>query len=632
MPRQCLQPRPGAARRWWATLAGFAALVAMAIAPPSGAKAASGLANLPALQPVMQCASLTSLNLTGVTDGTVTITSATVIPAGAMAAGYTVPAPACDVKGVIGPGTNMFELILPTQGWTQRYLQSGCGGLCGMIGLNPTEASTCTPVTNGQIAIAATDMGHEGNTLPKSTTPWETDPQAKIDFAYRGQHVTAQVSKAIIAKFYGQAAKVSYFDGCSDGGREALMEAQRYPDDFDGIAAGAPANDLVVLNTYHHGWNIYSNIDPSTQTYILLADKLPLLHAAVLAACDGLDGVVDGVIDDPRACHFNPETLLCTTGQDASTCLSAAEVAVVRKLHEGPVDQYGRHLEQPVAHEWGSELERTLFVPATAAGPAGDVNFIIPFLQYLDLYNGSAHPELSNFSNSNNAVSIYYPALVDLFTVTPFWQEVQTSRYSAATDPDLSAFERHGGKLILWHGWEDQHITPQGTLQYWYKMKDYMGGDRVERFSRLYMFPGIPHCGGATQMGVPVDGPNVFDILTPVMAWVETGTEPGTIVASGTNVLTGAAVTRPVYPYPTVARYTGSGSIDVAANFRPYTPRTEPYVPWHWIGERLYSPGYEQQCQASGGQLVCTGGDNYSDYRPDRDGGGRDGGWQEGLR
>jgi feruloyl esterase len=580
--------------------------------PHGHAKAAQSLANLPAVMPAIACSAITSLNLAGVTDGTVTITSATVLPASTNESQFTLPAPACDVKGTIGPGTNKFELLLPTQGWTQRYLQSGCGGLCGNIGLNPTEASTCVPVTGGQIAIAATDMGHEGNYLPNSTTTWETDPQAKIDFAYRGQHVTSQVAKAIIARFYGRPAKYTYFDGCSDGGREALMEVQRYPDDFDGIAAGAPANDLDVLNTYHHGWNIYSNIDPSTQQYILLAGKLPLLHAAVLAACDALDGVVDNVIDDPRACHFNPASLLCAPAQDASTCLSAAEVAVVRKLHEGPVDQFGRHLEQPIAHEWGSELEWTLFVPANAEGPAGDVNFIIPFLQYLAFYNGSAHPELSSFSSTDNAVSLYYPALVELFTVTPFRQNVQTQRYDAATDPDLTPFQRRGGKLILWHGWEDQHITPQGTLQYWSKMAEYMGEERVETFSKLYMFPCIPHCGGATQPGVTVDGPNVFDILTPVMAWVETGTKPGVIVATGMPS-PGVTRTRPVYPYPTVARYTGTGSTDVAANFAPYTPRMKPYVATNWIGVRLYSPGYEQSCQAQNGQLVCVGGDNYDE-------------------
>ena len=196
---------------------------------------------------------------------------------------------------------------------------------------------------------------------------------------------------------------------------------------------------------------------------------------------------------------------------------------------------------------------------------------------------------------------------------------MQTSRYDAATDPDLLQFERRGGKLILWHGWEDQHITPQGTLQYWYKMKDYMGDGQVERFARLYMFPGIPHCGGASQPGVHVDGPNVFDVLTPMMAWVETNTPPGTIVASGTTA-TGATRTRPVYPYPAVARYTGSGSTDVAASFFSYPPRTEPYVSWHSLSERLYVPGYEQSCKVSNGQLVCTGGNNYGAYRPDRDG------------
>jgi feruloyl esterase len=396
------------------------------------------------------------------------------------------------------------------------------------------------------------------------------------------------------------------------------MEAQRYPDDFDGIAAGAPANDLVVLNTYHHGWNNFANIDPTTQTYILLAGRLPLLHQAVLAACDGIDGVVDGVIDDPRACHFNPATLLCPTGQtDTSECLTAAEVAAVRRLHDGPVNGLGKHLEQPIAHEWGSELQWTLFIPATASGPGGDINFVIPFLQYLDYYNGS-----NDLTVSGSSVASFYPALLTLFEVTPFAQQVTTQRYDAATDPDLTPFEKNGGKLILWHGWEDQHITPQGTIQYWNQMKEYMGDKQVERFARLYMFPGIPHCAMASQPGVTVDGPNTFDILSPVMAWVETGTVPDAIVAS--TVSNGVTTrTRPVYPYPTVARYTGSGSTNDAANFVPYTPRSVPFVSSRWIGDHLYSPGYEQNCYSlagaggeSSGQLICTGGNNYGAYPP----------------
>ncbi|MFL9961434.1 tannase/feruloyl esterase family alpha/beta hydrolase [Paraburkholderia sediminicola] len=170
------------------------------------------------------------------------------------------------MKGTIGPGASLFELQLPTQVWTQRYLQAGCGGLCGNLSVNAPMASTCVPVTNRQIAMAATDMGHEGG----HDGSWALNARAKVDFAYRGEHATARVAKAIINKFYARPAKYSYIDGSSDGAREALMEAQRLPDDFDGIAAGAPANDLIVQTTLPHAWPAVINVDPKTGKYILL--------------------------------------------------------------------------------------------------------------------------------------------------------------------------------------------------------------------------------------------------------------------------------------------------------------------------------------------------------------------------
>lgn len=558
-----------------------------AVASSSGSTA-TGLANLPAVLPAMNCAAVTSLDLSGVTDGTVTITSATVLAAGTVVGQNALPAAVCDVKGTIGPGASLFELQLPTQGWTQRYLQAGCGGLCGNLSVNAPMASTCVPVTDGQIAMAATDMGHEG----ANDGSWAVSPQAKIDFAYRAEHATAQVAKAIINKFYARPAKYAYFDGCSDGGREALMEAQRYPDDFDGIAAGAPASDLIVQNTFHHAWGAAANIDPKTGKYILLAGKLPLVHAAVLAACDGLDGVVDGVIDNPEVCHFNPSTMLCKKGQDPSTCLSQAEADVVRAIHDGATDANGIHLEQPISREWGGELNWSLFVPATADGPSGSIMFVMPFFQYLDYFNGSK----TTFAFSDFK-----------FTLENFLKTMPVSSYLSATDPDLSPFARHGGKLLMWHGLEDQHITPEGTIEYYEQMKYVMGADKVDQFTRLYLFPGVAHCGGG-------EGPNTFDIMTTVMAWAETGTKPGKIVASIVNSSGQTTRTRPVFPYPSVAHYTGSGSTDDASNFVASTPSQDPRLNLHWAGEWLYSPGYESWCQAQGSTLVCKGGNGWSDY------------------
>ena len=559
---------------------------------PNAANAAStaGLANLPAVMPAMSCPSVAALDLSGVTDGTVTITSAVLLPAGTVVGNNTLPAPVCDVKGTIGPGASLFELQLPTQGWTQRYLQTGCGGLCGNLSVNAPMASTCVPVTNGTIAMAATDMGHEGG----NDGSWALDPKAKLDFAYRAEHATAQVAKAIIGKFYARPARYAYFDGCSDGGREALMEAQRFPDDFDGIAAGAPANDLIVQNTFHHAWPNAVNTDPKTGNAILLAGKLPMLHAAVLKACDGLDGVVDGVIDNPRACHFDPATIVCAQGQSTATCLMPQEADVVRRIHDGATTADGMRLEPLVSREWGSELNWTLFVPASATAQSGTIGFVLPFLRYLDYYNAS------------------YPsaAIGDLkFTLDGFAKTVPVSIYLAATDPDLSRFAGHGGKLLLWHGLEDQHISPRSSIEYYEAMKRYMGDARVDRFARFYLFPGVAHCGGG-------QGPNVFDILSPLMAWTETGATPGRIVASIVDANGNTTRTRPVFPYPATARYTGSGSTDDAANFVVDAPRADPFVDLHWAGEWLYSPGYEAQCQVQDSQLVCKGGNGWHAYRP----------------
>ncbi|MGW0825936.1 tannase/feruloyl esterase family alpha/beta hydrolase [Streptomyces sp. NPDC002845] len=540
-------------------------------AAPRPAATADGLADLPAVQPVMDCADVTGLDLDGVTDAPVTISSAKVVTTGAAA-------PYCEVRGTIAPA-DTFVMRLPTNGWTQRYVQTGCGGLCGTADINYGQASTCPVVKDGTVASATTDMGHQG----LNDGSWALDnPQAQIDFAYRGVHVTSQVAKAVIGRFYGKRPAYSYFTGCSDGGREALMEAQRYPDDFDGIAAGAPANNMVVQNTFHHAWNVLANKDADGD-YILLADKLPLIHQAVLNACDALDGLTDGLLGDPRQCDFDPKTLVCKAGQDPSTCLTEAQAGVVQRLHDGATDARGRKLEPAVSHEWGSELAWTLFVPARQGQTVASENFVTSFTRYL-AHTNAPDPDFQ---------------LSDLkFTVDSFWKTVQSSSYLAALDPDLGAFEKSGGKLLLWHGWNDQHIAPRGTLAYYDALRKAVGAKKTDRFAKLYMFPGVAHCGGG-------EGPDTFDVLTPVMAWTETATKPGKIIAS--NITDGTVTrTRPVYPYPRVARYDGTGSADDASNFVAVTPRTKPDADaYDWVGKRLFSSDYQTWCRVVDGKLVC---------------------------
>jgi hypothetical protein len=554
------------------------AAAALMILMPGADAQAGAIANLAAVLPVMQCGAVTSMDLSsigGVVGGTVTISSATIVPASA-----TNPAEYCAVTGNIGAGLNTFIMRLPTKGWTQRYLQTGCGGLCGNANINYGQSTGCVPITNGTIASAATDMGGPGG-----PNRFFDAPVSQIDFAYRGQHVTAEVAKAIIAKFYGRRPAYSYFSGCSDGGREALMEAQRYPDDFDGIAAGAPASNLIVQNTYHHGWRVLTNLtDPTNNSsFVLLAGSLPYIHAKVVAACDALDGVSDGVIDDPRACEFDTNTLVCANNGNETGCLTQAQADVVNRIHDGAVTSDGVRLEPKISTEWGSELDWTIFVPAgQGAWPAAN-GFVTGFGGYLVWFNA------------------YYPnyQLADLkFTVPGFKDTVKTSVYLSAENPDLRPFARHGGKLLLYHGWADQHISPQGTIKYWNTVNEVLGEEVVDQFARFYLFPGMAHCGGGV-------GPNTFDIVTPLMSWVEMGTPPYDIVAANSSTSTA----RPVYPYPQVARLKLPGlDPKVASNFAPFTPKHEPHVSTSFLGNYLFSPDYPQeQCHASGTTLVCSG-------------------------
>ncbi|PWJ26831.1 feruloyl esterase [Branchiibius hedensis] len=548
-----------------------ATATATSTSPAKTRIAANGLAELDYLKPVVTCADVLGMHVTDDNGDAVKFSASTAVTTGTTQ-------PYCKVTGTIAPA-NQFEIHLPLNGWSQRYVQTGCGGLCGSVNVNVTQGATCPLVVDGSLVTAATDMGHEGG----NDGSWAlNNPQAVIDFAYRSQHVLSIVTKKVIKKFYGKAPAYSYFDGCSDGGREALMEAQRYPDDFDGIAAGAPANNMAVQNTIHHAWNVLTNLDSSGK-FILLADKLPIIHAAVLAKCDGIDGVKDGLLQNPTQCNFDPYSLVCAKGQTAN-CLTKAEAGVVWRLHNGATDKKGTRLEPAIAHEWGSELDWTLFVPSAQGQTPMSANFALSYLRYLvDPNNQNPNLQLTDFK----------------FTTQEFWKAVQSSSYEASLDPNLTGFQASGGKLLLWHGWEDQHISPQNTLAYYDAVKKTMGTVRANSFVKLYLFPGVAHCGGG-------EGPNQFDVLTPVMAWTESGRTPTKIIASRIDQTSGAVtMTRPVYPYPQQVRWTGKGSTNDAKNFVAYTPRVLTGTDYRWVGQRLFSEGYQTTCTVDGVSLVC---------------------------
>jgi feruloyl esterase len=532
--------------------AAAAPAVAQDSRPTNGSGTSLSLAPLPVLTPRLDCAAMAGIDVSPAVGAGTGITSAA--PATAPA-GYSV----CDVKGVIAPQIQ-FEVQLPTQTYRQRYLQTGCGGLCGTLAINAPAAVGCAPLADGSFATASDNQGHVGGGSADGN--FGNDPALRIDFAFRADHLTALAAKALITAFYGQAPRYSYFDGCSQGGHEGLTEAQRFPDEFDGILAGAPASITTELNAFNQPWLARVDFD-ATGHVILPASKLPALHNAVMARCDGIDGLVDGQLDDPRLCPFDPATLACLSNVDNPDCLTPAQLTVVNKIYSGAVDARGRHL-YPGGQPFGSELAWAPWMIPT--NPAAAQNSTIAWRI------GNGWVKYLAFE-PNPPVTF---TLNDLaFDQATFARVRRLAGLYDAIDPDLSAFQRSGGKLIVWHGWADQAIPPTGTVAYYQAVQDRMGGlTATQAFARLFMLPGMYHCGGGT-------GPNAFDLLTPLLNWVESGAAPDRVVAS---LSSGGQVvrTRPVFPYPLVARYGGSGSTDDAANFvaaRPERP-VDDHFPW----------------------------------------------------
>lgn len=504
----------------------------------------------------------------------------------------------CTVNGTLAPAVN-FQVTLPMKTWTQRYLQCGCMGLCGMIMPMSFASDGCKVFFEGGFAQAATDMGHSQND-PDS---WGEDPEKRADFAYKAQHITGQAARLLIKTFYGQSEKYSYFNGCSDGGREALMQAERYPGNFDGIIAGAPAMLFQVQNTLFHGWQARSNTD-ANGSVILLSAKLPIIAQAVLAACDTLDGVKDGLISNPAACKFDPATVQCPAGTtNTSQCLTATEVEVVRKLYAGPQDIHTAAYLTAGQPLYGSEMNWDgVYVAAQPNDTLFSVSIALPVLRYLA-----------------------FPVSMPNFTINDlqFTQETLNAlrprhHLFDATNTKMQEFFKAGRKLILWHGMADPQISPSNTISYYHALIRDLGQEVVSNFTRLYLLPGMSHCFGG-------NGLNSLDLLTPMMKWVEEGTAPWEIMASNASQplppgpppgpggqggfppkkqgggppkppggmaappSSGPTMTRPLYPYPFTSQYIGDGSIYDGTNWRQGPPLE--YMPTrNWYGADLFGP------------------------------------------
>ena len=539
-----------------------------------------GLANLPPLKASVECAQLVGTDFSDQVGAQAHVVKAEISQQNG--ASY------CIIRTLIEPHIQS-EYRLPLKGWTQRYLQTGCGGLCGRVDIHLEHTEGCIATDNHAVALGTTDMGHASRGMGDGE--FGHDPQARIDFAYRGVHLTALLGKAIVQKFYSVPAKYSYFTGCSDGGREALIEAQRFPEDFDGIGAGAPAMNFVIQNSFYHAWQATSNTDASGKT-ILTADKLPLLHKAVLKACDALDGQVDGIINDPRQCHFDPAVLQCPDHQaDQSTCLSAQQVATVKKLYAGPVDSQGKHFTIG-GPQYGSELSwEGVFVTKSAAQKVPSTFMALDSIKNLIFEKPTAPDYSINDFQFTSAQFDQIRALHSLYD---------------ATNPDLSAFAKKGGKLILWHGWSDPHISPINTIAYYTSVNQLLGKERASSFTRLFLFPGMYHC----RMG---DGPSEFDLLTSLMRWTENNQAPTTLVAHTMSLppfkmgelppkMDGpppqglshdmplppmgmkpnkAEKTRLIFAYPTFAVYKGSGNPTDVNNYSPQTTNEPENYDWY---------------------------------------------------
>lgn len=507
------------------------------------------------LQAAPDCQTISKLALPATT-----FTGASTVAAGAFNTPEGRPIPKlpafCRVTGVIKPSSDSdirFEVWMPSEHWNGKFQGVGNGGFAGSI----NYGGMALAVAHGY-ATASTDTGHLGATPGAA---WALGhPEKIVDFGYRAIHETAIQAKAIIHAFYGENTKRSYFSSCSNGGRQALMEAQRFPEDYDGIIAGAPANFWTHLLTQAM-WDVQATMqDPASY---IPASKMPAIGSAVLAACAVLDGVKDGVLDDPRKCHFNPETLLCKTGE-ADTCLTEPQIVALKKIYAGPRDSKGNQIMpgfspggEAGAGGWG------LWISGPAPGKGLQYAFGTQF--FGDMVYDNASWDFHTFDidrGLKEAEDKFAPIL-------------------NATDANLHRFSARGGKLIMYHGWSDAAIPPVNAINYYQSVVAKMGAKKAEPFLRLYMVPGMQHCGGGP-------GPNVFgqgsaalndplhDMDASLERWVESGVAPDQIIAtkykSGADPSSGVARTRPLCAYPKEAQWIGTGSTDDAANFTCVEP------------------------------------------------------------
>lgn len=493
------------------------------------------------------CDSLQSLKLENttiilaeqVTSGTLTILESR--------PSFTGLPPFCRVTGVLHPTSDSaihFEVWLPAQNWNGRLLGAGNGGFAGSIGYDELAS-----YLKRNFAVAGSDAGHQGNATDAT---WAYQHPEKVkDFGWRAVHLTRLRAGEIIAAYYGKHENKAYFDSCSDGGREALMEAQRFPTDYDGILAGAPANAWSGML----GAGVLAVQARQSDPRAYFSDlKLPAIQKASLAACDTLDGVKDGILNDPSKCHFDPQVLLCK-GEETADCLTQPQVKTLALLYSGQRNRAGKLIFPGFTA--GDEMGWREWVIGQDPTSASSLHYLENYFRYMvtgdPKWNAlTADPEASlRESREKEAANL------------------------DATDPDLSKFSSHGGKLILYHGWNDQAISPWNTVTYYKDVQQKMGD--TASFLRLYMAPGVEHCAGGPgpsffgQFGLQTAKRPTYGLFDSLLNWVEKGAPEDNITATkygqGENGTPKVVMTRPLCAYPAIAKYSGSGDTNDAANF-----------------------------------------------------------------
>ena len=453
----------------------------------------------------------------------------------------------CQVEGYITPAVK-FSLALPLdKNWNDRFMLAACDAWCGKVG-----EDIVVPGLHDGYATITNDGGHYSR-APFDGIWAHKNIEARIDFAHRANHVSAQIAKAIIKEFYGSAPKHSYIAGFSKGGNAGLFAAQKYPEDFDGIFVKAPVVNYNPKNAAHFPW-VAKAVFPDGKTPLLYSDKIPLLHKGVMDNCDTVDGLKDGVIDDPRKCDYDPVVLLCKPGQSETKneCLNQAQVDAVRKIYAKPVNAKGQsYFNYPTdissEHDWARSI-----LPVRDSKEVG-----APFA-----LNGAA-TGIRYMATKDNPGPDY-----DWMQFDYEKEKARIDEMSEILDPDsvdLSAFKKRGGKMIIVHGWGDAMISAQMTIDWLEKVQKEMGGAKaVSDFAQLYIVPGMDHGSGGS-------GPYIFEAQESLVKWVEEGIAPTHLMLAD-EPDENTRRERPSFPYPSYSKYKGKGDPNVASSFKRVTP------------------------------------------------------------